>query len=268
MELEWWQAVILGLVEGLTEYLPVSSTGHLLLTERLLGMRGDEAAHAYAICIQGGAILAVLGLYHHRVKQGVMGLFGKDQDGRQLSQNLVVAFFPAAVIGFLLDDLIEQHLFGLAPIAIAWIAGGAAILALKPPIEGKPLESLGMRSAAIIGLAQCLAMWPGTSRSLVTILAGSLVGLSLPAAVEFSFLLGLVTLSAATGYSSLKHGSEVIAAYGLAMPALGFVVAWASAVLAIKWMVGWLQKHGMALFAGWRLISALVAITLIALGRA
>jgi undecaprenyl-diphosphatase len=265
---EWWQAVVLGLVEGLTEYLPVSSTGHLLLAERLLGMPSSEEANAYAICIQAGAILAVLVLYHHRVKQGVMGLFGRDPDGRQLTQNLVVAFFPAAIIGFLLDDLIEQHLFGLAPVAIAWIAGGAAILGLKPPIEGRPLEALTMRSAAIIGLAQCLAMWPGTSRSLVTILAGSLMGLSLPAAVEFSFLLGLVTLSAATGYSGLKHGAEVVAAYGVAMPLLGFVVAWGSAVLAVRWMVGWLQKHGMALFAGWRMVSALIAITLLALGRA
>jgi undecaprenyl-diphosphatase len=262
--MEWWQAVILGLIEGLTEYLPVSSTGHLLLGQRLLGLPSGPAADAYAICIQAGAILAVLGLYRQRVAQGFAGLLGKDVAGRRLVINLGVAFIPAAVIGFLLDDLIEAYLFGLAPITVAWLAGSAAILLIKPPTQGLALEGLQPRQAALIGLAQCLAMWPGTSRSLATILAGSLCGLSMAATVEFSFLLGLITLSAATAYSGMKHGAEVIEAYGLVTPLIGMVVAWASAVAAVRWMVGWLQSHGMGVFAVWRLISALIAIALLA----
>ena len=126
--MEWWKAAILGIVEGITEYLPVSSTGHLILAERALGLQG-EAANAFAICIQAGAIVAVLQLYRGRVAQGIAGVLGKDADGRTLTINLIAAFAPAAVLGLTFDDKIEELLFGLWPVVTAWAVGGVGILA-------------------------------------------------------------------------------------------------------------------------------------------
>lgn len=263
------QALILGLVEGLTEYLPVSSTGHLLLAQRIMGIASSDAADAFAICIQAGAILAVLGLYRKRVGQMALGMLGRDPDGRRLALNILAAFIPAAVLGFALEKTIKKFLFGgnewgLWPVVAAWFVGGAAILAVSffkkrnTDRKGLALDALTVRMAVIVGIAQCLAMWPGVSRSLITIVGGLLVGLSLPAAVEFSFLLGVLTLSAATAYDALKHGREMLDAFGPAPLAVGFLAAWISAVLAVKWMVGYLNKHGMDIFGWYRVALAIV----------
>lgn len=262
----WLQAIWLGIVEGITEYLPVSSTGHLLLAQHALGMKSGTVADAYAICIQGGAIAAVLGLYAGRVRQVVSGLLGRDPEGAQLAFHLFVAFVPAAVIGLALDKTIEKHLFGPWPIVAAWFVGGIAILAIertrrfRHEHEGMDIPGLAWRGALIIGFAQCLALWPGTSRSLVTIVAGVFVGLSLPAALEFSFLLGGLTLGAATAYKGLQEGSAVIAAYGPGVALLGFFVAWVSAVIAVRWLVGYLSRHGLLVFGYYRIgLAALTA---------
>jgi len=263
------QALILGLVEGVTEYLPVSSTGHLLLTQRLMGVASSDAADAFAICIQAGAILAVLGLYRHRVAEMALGMLGRSAGGRRLAMHILAAFLPAAGLGFVLEKTIKKYLFGgnawgLWPVVAAWFVGGAAILAVsyfrrrKPGAGGLSLEDLTVRMAVIVGVAQCLAMWPGVSRSLITIVGGLLVGLSLPAAVEFSFLLGVLTLSAATAYDALKHGREMLDTFGAIPLAVGFIAAWLSAVLAVKWMVGYLNNHGMNIFGWYRIGLALV----------
>ncbi|MCA8979327.1 MAG: undecaprenyl-diphosphate phosphatase [Planctomycetes bacterium] len=265
--MSWWQALILGLVEGLTEYLPVSSTGHLILFQRALGIAEGEAANAYAICIQAGAIVAVLGLYRARVASMFRGLAGRDDDGRRLLLCIVAGFLPAAVLGLAFNDWIEAHLFGLWPTVGAWFVGGVAILAVRGMRKdrdegaGLALEQLAPRAAFLIGLLQCVAMWPGTSRSLVTIVGGVLVGLRLSAAVEFSFLLGVVTLCAATGYAGLKSGSVMLENYGPLSLAVGFVAAWLAAVVSVRWMVAWLQKHGMAIF-GWYRIALAAAVAL------
>jgi len=263
------QALILGLVEGLTEYLPVSSTGHLLLAQRIMGIASSDAADAFAICIQAGAILAVLGLYRQRVGQMALGMLGRDPGGRRLALNILAAFIPAAVLGFILEKTIKKFLFGgnewgLWPVVAAWFVGGAAILAVSffkkrhADHKGLTLDALTVRMAVIVGVAQCLAMWPGVSRSLITIVGGLLVGLSLPAAVEFSFLLGALTLTAATAYDALKHGREMLDAFGPVSLAVGFLAAWVSAVLAVKWMVGYLNKHGMDIFGWYRVALAIV----------
>jgi len=258
-----WQALVLGLVEGITEFLPVSSTGHLLLAERALGIESSDAADAYAICIQAGAIAAVLGLYRDRVLQMGRGVLGRDADGRRLLVQLGVAFVPAAVLGLAFDDAIDALLFGLWPVVAAWVAGGVAILVIGKREGTRALEALDLRTAFLIGWFQCLALWPGTSRSLATIMGAVLLGVALPAAVEFSFLLGLVTLGAATAYSGLKHGDEMWATFGPGPLAVGFLSAAVSAAVAVKWLVGWLQRHGMAIFAGWRLgLAAIVAVLL------
>jgi undecaprenyl-diphosphatase len=269
-----FQALILGLVEGLTEYLPVSSTGHLLLAQRMMGIDSSTAADAFAISIQGGAILAVLGIYRARVGQMIMGLFGRDQTGGRLLLNLVCAFVPAAVLGLLLEKPIKKYLFGgdawgLWPVVAAWFVGGLAILAVSfarrrrgaLPSTGLDLDQLTIRMALIVGFAQCIAMWPGVSRSLITIVGGVMVGLSVPAAVELSFLLGVITLTAATLYDALKHGPEMLATYGAVPLLIGFVSAWISAVLAVKWMVGYLKSHGMEIF-GWYRVALAIAVAL------
>ena len=283
--MELWQALALGLVEGLTEYLPVSSTGHLLVTQRLLGIPASEAANAYAIVIQLGAIVAVLGLYRARVAQMIRGVLGRDAVGARLALALAVAFLPAAVFGLAFDDAIEEHLFGLWPVIGAWALGGIVILVVSPRIDrhrdrdpslpppdperkrlGGDLTDLKSRAALIIGLMQCLALWPGFSRSLAAILGGLLVGLSLAAAVEFAFLLGLVTLGAATAYKLLDSHEALTAAYGPLELGAGFLVAWLSAVVAVRWMVAWLNRRGLSIFGWWRLGAAALVATLLLTG--
>ncbi len=263
--MEWWQAVVLGLVEGITEYLPVSSTGHLILTERLLGLPATAATDAYAICIQGGAILAVVGLYFKRLLQMARGLLGRDAEGRRLLACLVVGVLPAVVAGLLLESHIKRVLFGLWPVAAAWLVGGVAILlvtrwlerARTEPATGTPLADITWRVALGVGCAQCLAMWPGTSRSLVTILAGVLLGLTLEAAVELSFLLGVVILTGAAGKDALAHGPAIVAEIGIGNALLGVVVAGVSAAVAVAFLVAYLRRHSLAVFGWYRIALAL-----------
>jgi len=265
-------AVILGLVEGVTEYLPVSSTGHLLVANEVLGLGGTEASDraldTYAICIQAGAILAVLVVYKERVRQMIDGLFGRSEEGRRVLLAILAAFVPTAILAITLFEFAKERLFNPTAIAIAWIVGGLAILVLTRirffDRIGSELAAITFKQAALIGLLQALAVWPGTSRSLVTIVAGVLVGLSLRAAVEFSFLLGLVTLSAATALTALQDGGELVDTFGIVTPLVGLVVAFASAVIAVRWMVAWLNERGFEVFGWYRL--AIGILTLGAIG--
>jgi undecaprenyl-diphosphatase len=268
-------AIILGVVEGVTEYLPVSSTGHLLVTQRALGLTDTpaqkSAADAYAIVIQFGAILAVLVLYWRRFWSMLRGLAGRDPQGRKLAFALIAAVIPALILGILGEKYIKDYLFAVWPIIAAWIAGGIVILAVvaydrrtgRRPDQGVRLEELTPRQALIVGLLQCVAMWPGVSRSLATILGGRLVGLSTQAAVEFSFLLGLVTLTAATGYETVKDGQMIVDTLGVLAPIVGVVVAFISAALAVKWMVGYLNKHSLAIFGWYRIALGIVVAALV-----
>ena len=264
------QAVILGFVEGATEYLPVSSTGHLLIVQHLLGMDSDErqieAAHSLAICIQSGAILAVLVLYFGRIRQILRGMAGRDTEGLRLLINLVIAFLPAAVIGLLFNKWIKQHLFGVLPVAAALFLGGVVILVQtlgrkKPETDsGKEISQMSWREALFVGVLQCLAFWPGFSRSLATILGCRFVGLRMMAAVEYSFLLGLVTLTAATGYEGMKNGSSMIADYGVFTPMVALVTAFVAAVVSVRFMVGALGRFGLMPFGFYRIALALVCV--------
>jgi undecaprenyl-diphosphatase len=269
------QAIILGIVEGLTEYLPISSTGHLYLTQRLMGIGesgpAKAASDAYAICIQIGAILAVLWLYFRRVRAMVMGLLGRDAEGRRMAMNLIAAFLPAVAVGVALEKPIKHFLFGMWPITAAWFVGGAAILIIaakhRDTGQGHAIGDLTWRQSLLIGAAQCLAMWPGTSRSLVTIIGGVAIGLSVPAAVEFSFLLGLVTLSAATAFEGLKQGGQIVATFGLLNPLIGIVTAFVSAVLAVKLMVSFLNRNALSWFGAYRILLAVAVGAALLLGK-
>ena len=297
-------AWILGMVEGITEYLPVSSTGHLIITSWMLGLdRTPEqrsAVHDFEIIIQGGAILAVLGLYRARIGQmvrgtasrlGVGGLGPKDRmdAGWTIARNVLVAFVPAAAIGFAAKDAIKEHLFNPAAVIGALVVGGLVMLAIAPwqarrlaadraaaeraaangfggDHSGSSLARMTAGQALLIGFMQCAALWPGTSRSFATILGGLLVGLGGVAAAEFSFLLGLVTLTAASGYSALKivkagETTQFLEAIGGWMPLVaGLAVAWASAALSIDFLVRYLGRHTLAVFGWWRLAVAAIVI--------
>ncbi len=266
------ESLILGLVEGLTEYLPVSSTGHLIIAQYLLGMKESAALDAYSVCIQVGAILAVMNLYFSRIRQMWSGLFGKDPVGRRLIYNLLLGFMPAMVIGFFLAGTIKEYLFNAETVLVSWAVGGVVILLyVRQGMKtgkgrrhaGTELEDMSWKSALTVGFMQCIAMCPGTSRSLMTMLGGLVAGLSMAAAVEFSFLLGLITLSAATVYDFMKYGENMVAELGWGPMITGTVMSWLSAIIAVKWMVGYLQKHGLSLFGWYRIGAALVMLVLI-----
>ncbi len=289
--LSLWDAAILGVVEGATEYLPVSSTGHLLLTEHILGLTDDpatkRAANAYAIVIQAGAILAVLGLYRNRIREIFLGIMGKNSSGLRLFSHLIIAFLPAVLGGLLFKDVIKSRLFGMWPVTAAWFVGGIFLLILDKKYfrekndvpkhcetttnatttqnkNGLAIENFGWQQALGIGLMQCAALWPGVSRSLATIAGGLFMGAEMTAAVEFSFLLGLMTLGAATMYEGYQSGHEIIANFGLLAPLLGFFCAFISAWISVKWMVSFLQRRGVALFGWYRIVlAALMAVVLI-----
>jgi undecaprenyl-diphosphatase len=256
-ELTPGKAVVLGLVEGITEFLPISSTGHLLVAERIMDVGQDpltkHAADTYTIAIQIGAILAVVVLYFGRLRRMAEGAVGKDPGGRRTLVGIAIAFVPAAIVGFIGSQFIEDHLLKVGPVVAAWIVGALVIFAFAKRFSsdtpGTSLDAITARQAVIIGAAQCFALWPGTSRSMVTILAALLVGLSLSAAIEFSFLLGLLTVTAATAYGLLRHGNDLIDAYGVINPLIGVAVAFISAVVAVRWMVTYLQRHSLAIAA-------------------
>lgn len=290
-ELTYADALVLGVVEGLTEYLPVSSTGHLILANRFLGLDSDrpletapvhpgeepktlrDAANAYAIIIQGGAILAVVIVYWRRLLDIAAGVLGRSASGLRLFRNLVVAFLPAAFLGLLLEDWIDRHLFGPLPVVNALVAGAFLMLAVErwrrrrggPETfsEGPDLHELSVSKSLLIGLMQCLAMWPGTSRSMMTIVGGYLAGLSPARAAEFSFLLGLITLTAASGYKTVSDGRWMMEALDLGPVLVGIAAATVFAALSVKWLVGYLSRHGLAVFAWYRIVLALAVVNLI-----
>jgi undecaprenyl-diphosphatase len=271
--LTWWQGVVLGLVEGITEYLPVSSTGHLIVASRLLRLdRPDtkDSLDAYLVVMQGGAILAVIALYWPRIVQMARGLLGRDQDGVRLAGNVALAFVPAAVAGVLLSKAIKATLFSLWPVLAALAAGGVWMVQLghRDDRGATDVTAISWRTALGIGLFQTLALWPGTSRSMVTIGGGMLLGLSIVAAAEFSFLLGLPTLGAACVHDlvgNLHHGGpSMFQQLGVPPLVLGFAVATVSAAIAVRWLVSFLTRHGLAPFGWYRLaLAALLAALLV-----
>jgi undecaprenyl-diphosphatase len=270
-------AVILGIVEGVTEYLPISSTGHLVLARSLLGLDSPEDVRrnvdALLIVIQGGAILAVLGLYRSAVGRMILGLLGKDRQGLVLLRNIVIAFLPAMVLGPLLDSWIEQRLMHIGPVLLALALGGVIMILADRRFRSdaehdtdRTGADLSALAALQIGLLQCVAMWPGTSRSMVTILGGMMVGLRPARAAEFSFLLGLPTLGGATVYklagNLLGDEPNMFAVLGWMPVTVGIIVATISAALAIRWLVGYLTTHGLAVFGWYRIVLAAVLLAL------
>ncbi|HET9250919.1 MAG TPA: undecaprenyl-diphosphate phosphatase [Candidatus Eisenbacteria bacterium] len=266
-----FQAAILGAVEGLTEFLPVSSTGHLILASYAMGLTGD-AVHAFEIVIQGGAILAVLWLYRDRVRELLAGAVSPHPRGRALLVKLTVAFLPAALVGVALHKTIKEHLFGPRPVAIALIAGGVLILLVarwlrrrrgEPPV--RTVDDITVSMALLIGLAQCLSLWPGTSRALMTMMSALVLGASPVAAAEFSFLLALPTLGMATLFD-LVQNYEGLTGPELGGPAplvVGLVVSAIVAVLAIQGFLGYVTRRGLEPFGWYRIALGGIVIVLL-----
>lgn len=273
-------ALILGVVEGLTEFLPVSSTGHLILTNWILGLDG-EAMDAYTIVIQLGAILSVLALYRKRAAQMMNGIMGGDVFGRSLFLKLCLAFVPAACMGLLLEEIIDFWLFHPIPVAIALILGGIVMICVeafyvrhreKAALAGskilKQVEDISWIDAFLIGCAQCFALWPGTSRSMCTIIGGQLRGFSSVAAAEISFLLALPTLGSATIYKLIKERDAFLAMEGgFPLILFGNIIAFIVAFFAVRWFVGIVTRYGMTPFGAYRIILGLAFLTLALSGR-
>lgn len=302
-ELSATDAIILGVVEGVTEFLPISSTGHLIIASHFLGLETERpltnagqplwyrapspknpkgipltvklAADTYTVVIQFGAIAAVALLYWSQLFSMLRGLLGQDPAGLRLLTNILIAFVPAAGLGFLLHDWIDAHLFSIPAVIAAQVAGAGLMFyaeawrrrrttpstaSTSTPVELTP------RQSANIGALQCLALWPGTSRSMTTIVGGYFSGLDPRRAAEFSFLLGFVTLSAATVYKSYKSGAAMIQVFGWSHVMLGAAVAAITAALSVRFLVSWLTRHGLAAFAWYRLGTAALLTALLAGG--
>lgn len=263
-------AAILGVVEGITEYLPISSTGHLILASRLLGLKG-EGADAFDVVIQLGAILAVVVHYRALLVKRAVGLVSMKKESVSLLVALLLGFVPTAVVGFLLRKKIKALLFGPGPVAVALVAGGLLMIVVetiraKRETKGLTgLEHVTPLRAFLIGVGQCFSMWPGSSRSMCTIVAGQLTGLSTATAAEFSFLLGLPTLGAATVYEAYKS-REALAGVGTLNVLIGLVVSFFVAWAVVAGFVAYLQKRGLLPFGVYRIV--LGAIVFLVLVRA
>ncbi|WP_437894124.1 undecaprenyl-diphosphate phosphatase [Sorangium sp. So ce124] len=261
----WFDAVLLGVLEGLTEFLPVSSTGHLILLGAWLGHQ-SEAAKTLDIVIQLGAVLAVVVYFRERLSTTVRGMVRRDPDSLRLALALAFAFLPAAVVGLLFHKAIKAYLFGPGPVAAALIAGGLLMIGVESvrrrrPDQGAPrVEDVTLQRALAIGFAQCFSLWPGASRSMTTIVGGQLSGLSTAAAAEFSFLLAIPTLGAATVFDLVKNGRALLdAPGGIVALVVGLAVSFAVALLVIAVFLRYLKRYGLAPFGWYRVaLGALV----------
>jgi undecaprenyl-diphosphatase len=270
----WLKAAIMGVVEGLTEFLPISSTGHLILTASLLGLTG-ETAKVFGIAIQTGAMLAVIWEYRARLGATVAGL-ATQAPAQRFVRNLLIAFVPAVVLGLALGAAIKAHLFTPVAVALAFIVGGLVILWVERrhhaafgerDLEGhrvarvETVDDMSALDALKVGLVQCVALIPGTSRSGATIIGSMMFGFSRKAATEFSFFLGIPTLMGAGAYSLVKQ-RDALGWGDLPMFAVGLVFAFLSALLCIRWLIRYVSSHDFRVFAWYRIaFGALVLLT-------
>jgi undecaprenyl-diphosphatase len=254
------KAAVLGLVEGATEFIPVSSTGHLILVSDWLHFL-DERARTFDIFIQLGAILAIVWLYRQRLTRTV-GSAGRDPKSRRSLLNLAIAFLPAAVVGFLAHDWIKDRLFNSTVVAVALLVGGILILLIErwaPQPKVYEVADVPPQTALGVGLAQVLSLVPGTSRSGATIMGGYALGLSRVAATEFSFFLAIPVMLAATLYDLLKSWS-VLAASDLPMFAVGFIVSFISALIVVRAFLSYVSGHTFRAFAWYRIALGLLLL--------
>ena len=260
------KAVIMGLVEGFTEFLPISSTGHLILTEHLLGFQGmEEQMNVFEIVIQAGAIFAVCWEYRARVAKVLTGLTS-DRRQRRFALNIGIAFLPLAVLGLIFGNLLKTYLFKPVPVALALIVGGIIILIVERHAAANPVgvrvhsvDDMTPLDALKMGVAQAFALIPGTSRSGATIIGGMMFGLSRQVATEFSFLLGIPTLLIASVYSLYK-ARALLSVSDLPMFTIGTVAAFISAFFCVRWLLRYIATHTFTIFAWYRIAFGLLVL--------
>ena len=255
------KAAIMGIVEGLTEFLPISSTGHLILAGALLGF-DDEKAKVFDIAIQTGAILAVILVYWQKIRDTIVAL-PTQQQAQRFALNVLVAFVPAVVLGLLLGKAIKAHLFTPGVVATTFILGGFVILWAEgrhhPKVRINDVDEMRWTDALKLGLAQCLALVPGTSRSGATIIGGMLLGLSRKAATDFSFYLAIPTLIGAGAYSLYKERGA-LGADDIPMFAVGLFFSFLSAWLCVRWLLRYISTHSFKPFAWYRIAFGVIVL--------
>ena len=262
----YWVAVVLGLVEGITEFLPISSTGHLIVAGAVLGFTGEKAK-LFEVVIQTGAMLAVVWEYRRRFWSVVRSIHYERQ-AQRFTTHIIIAFLPAAVLGVLTGDAIKAYLFNPGTVALALIVGGVVILWAERRHHHITMESVDdvtWRAALLIGCAQCFALVPGTSRAAATIIGGLFTGLSRRAATEFSFFLAVPTLLGAGAYDLLKN-SSLLARDDLGWFVVGAAVSFVSALASVRWLLRFISTHDFTAFAVYRIGFGIVLVALIRLG--
>ncbi len=258
------KALLLGLVEGITEFLPISSTGHLIVVGELIGFLDQPLRSVFMVAIQLGAILAVCWLYREKLVRVTVGMTRGDAASRRFFLNLLIAFLPAMVLGLAFYKIIKGVLFFPVPVALALIIGGFVILWAEKRAHVarvQDVDDMHWRDALLIGLCQCFALVPGTSRAGATIIGGLFVGLSRKAATEFSFFLAIPTMFAATVYDIYKNRA-LFHADDAALLAVGFLVAFLAALFTVKALVGFVAKHNFTPFAWYRIAFGLLVLGL------
>lgn len=258
--------ILLGIVEGLTEFIPVSSTGHLVLAGELLGF-SSEAAGTFEIVIQLGAILAVIVLYHRRFTDVIAGLFRRDPGAIAFTRNVALGFLPSMVIGFVVYDMVKAMLESPEIVAWALILGGIAILVLERTLKTPrydSVEAMSWKTALGIGFIQCLSMIPGVSRSGATIMGALSLGVERKTAAEYSFFLAVPTMLAASSYDLLKTGAALDSSAWSTI-AVGFVVSFVVALVVIRWFIGIVTRYGFAPFAWYRIVVGAIALVWLSL---
>jgi undecaprenyl-diphosphatase len=262
------KAIFLGIVEGLTEFIPVSSTGHLLLVQRFFGFADDEFGKTFAVLIQFGAILALLSIYFVRLWQLALGFF-TDAIARRFVFGVLLSFLPAAIVGALAHDFIKAVLFNEWLICFTLIAGGGVLLWIDV-LDLKPryteVTTFTMPMYFMIGLMQCVAMIPGVSRSGATIVGAMLLGADRRSAAEFSFWLAMPTMAGAFAYDLYKSHAQMTSGNQV-LTAVGFAVSFVCAWIVVKTFLGYVQRHGFALFAWWRVVVGAAGLVALALGK-
>ena len=259
-----WKTVLIGIVEGLTEFLPVSSTGHIILAEQLLGFEGPPGK-VFEIVIQLGAILAVCFLYRAKIITTVTGVFRRDPVALRFATAVIVAFLPAAVIGVALHKYIKALLDNPVVVAVALIVGGIAILVIEKLAQRprvKSVDDIGWKTALFIGFCQCLAMVPGVSRSGATIMAARAFRVDRATAAEFSFFLAIPTMLGATVYDLMKNWST-LSWNGGGLILLGMAVSFVSALIVVQAFVAFISRHGFGVFAWYRIAIGALALGLL-----
>jgi undecaprenyl-diphosphatase len=268
MTFDLFKAFILGVVEGLTEFLPVSSTGHLLLVQRFFGFDDEDFGKTFAVLIQFGAILALLSIYFTRLWALFIGLFN-DPAARRFILGILLAFLPAAVVGALAHDFIKSVLFNVWIVCFTLIVGGAVLLwvdRMDLSTRYHDATKLTLPMYFIIGVAQCVSMVPGVSRAGATIVAAMLLGADRRTAAEFSFWLAMPTMAGAFAFDLYKSHAQMTSA-NIIIVAFGFAISFIAAWIVVKTFLGYVQHHGFSLFAWWRVIVGTVGLIALALGK-